>query len=95
MSSFFNLASLCLGLISWVVPFLHLKRKTYSAGISGISYLCCALALLLQLTEVRHRASIGDLAAVMDTINAVVFAGAVMVGVCALLNLAAILKSRK
>lgn len=94
MSPFLNITSLCLGLISWIIPILCLRQKPHSISVSGASFLCCALALLLQLAEVKHRVTIGDLSAVMDTINAVVFAGAVMVGVCVLLNLAAFLKSR-
>ena len=95
MSAFLNIGSLALGLLSWLIPVLSLKRKPGRISVPGASFLCCALALLLQLAEVMHRVTIGDLTAVMDTISAVVLAGAVMLGVCGLANLLIFLRDRK
>lgn len=95
MSGFFNLTSLLLGLISWIIPLLSMMRKKTSIFSCGGSFLCCALALLLQLLEVNNRVNLGDLAAVMDTIGAVVLAGAVMLTVSAGLNLLSYVRSIK
>lgn len=95
MSAFFNLASLFLGLVSWIIPLLSVMRKK-NCFLSGCgSFLCCAIALLLQLMEVNNRVNLGDLAAVMDTIGAVVPAGAVMLTVSVGLNLLSYVRSRK
>lgn len=95
MSAFFNISSLFLGLISWVIPVFALLQKKNPSGAAGISFLCCTLALLLQLMEIRNRVIFGDLTAVMDTISAVVTAGAVMIAVCTALNLLGFLRNRK
>lgn len=87
MSAILNISSICLGLLSWFVPVLSLKYRSRRIRFSAVSFLCCALAMLLQLAEVNHRVGIGDLAAVMDTIHAVTFAGGAMLAICVIVNL--------
>lgn len=94
MSAFLNIFSLCLGLLSWITPIFSLKHKQNRIYFSVISLSCCALALLLQLTEVGHRVNAGDLAAVMDTIHAITLAGTVMLAVCVTANLAVLLRRK-
>lgn len=95
MSAFFNISSLCLGFLSWFLPLLSMKTKKIPIHPSGISFLCCALALLLQLAEVNHRIGIGDAAAVADTIHAVTLAAAAMLVICAAINLVVFLRHKK
>lgn len=92
MSAAFNLSSLVLGLIAWTVPLLCILRKIELPFAASTSFFCCALALLLQIMEIKHRVNISDLSAVADTISAVALSGAVMLCVSLLLNLTAWLR---
>lgn len=88
-----NIASLVLGLISWIIPIIAIarcKRVPLGPGMT-----CCAAALLLQLMEAKRRVNLSDWSALMDTIDAVVFAALVMLGICLVLHAAAFLRSRK
>ena len=95
MSAFFNISSLFLGFLSLFLPLLSMSSKKLPIHPSGISFFCCALALLMQLAEVNHRVAIGDLAAVIDTICAVTLAGAGMIVICAIINLVVFLRCKK
>lgn len=88
-----NLASFILGLVSWIIPAVAIaRRKNVPLGPGMV---CCAVALLLQLMEVRNRVNLNDWAALMDTIGAVVFAALVMLGICLILHAVAFFRSRK
>ena len=95
-SIFCNMGSIILGILSWILAILairysHARRRT----CSFLSFSLCSLSLLLQFIELRNRVLAEDLAAVIDTSGAVLFAAAVLVFVCIILNLAALLRNNK
>ena len=90
-SMIFCVGSIVLGVFAWLMGIWAIRK--YKPWKMTFSYLFCALALLLQLFEVKNRALGGDFAAIEDTIRAVVFAGIVMLSITVILNLAAKVKS--
>lgn len=94
MSGFFNLGSLVLGVVSWLIPILAVcrcykgrKQKSFSI----YSFTSCAVALVFQLFEIRHRVNIEDFSAIMDTVGAVCVVAVILVTVTVALNTAAYL----
>jgi len=92
MSVLFNLASLILGLASWVLAGIAIL-KINTNSLSFLSLTCCALSLVFQILEINNRVNLGDFSAIMDTIGAVVLAASVMSGIAILLNLAALTRT--
>lgn len=88
-----NLASLLLGLAAWVLGLMGTIKK-HGCRLTLGSFGCCALALVLELYEVRRRAELSDWAALMDTMPAVTLAASVLLIVTVLLNLLAMRKVR-
>ena len=92
MSIFFNLGSLILGLVSWIIPIfvaIQYKKGCKLKHFSIYSFTSCAIALVLQLFEVRNRVNIQDLSAIMDTIGAISFVSVILVSVTFILNVIA------
>lgn len=92
----FNIGSLVLGIGAWVFAALAITAPGISKAYkrSFLSFSLCAASLLLQLTEISRRIHIGDLAAVMDTVGAIVIAAAVLIIVTVILNTVAWRKSK-
>ena len=86
MTTFYALGSLGLGLLAWILAGVSLRRQSF--GLCNLySGAACALALLLQLMEIDHRANgLGDFSAIMDTVHVVVMAGWVLLVVTVALN---------
>lgn len=85
---FCNIGSIIVGLAGWLVPIIGVnvnRRKSHT--LSVISFSCCAIALVMQLVEIRHRVMIGDISAVMDTISAILGAEVVLVLVTIFINI--------
>lgn len=95
MSMFHNLGSILLGLAAWALPLLYLMVGRRRGLFCGGSLALCALSLYLQLREVMYRTNIGDLSAVMDTINAVVLAANVLLVTTLVLNLLTLLRKER
>ena len=92
-----NIGSLALGTLSWILAALAL---TASNGANAhrntiFSFGFCTSSLALQLCEIGRRVRLGDFAAVEDTIRAVLSASLVLVAVTFLLNLIALVRSRR
>ena len=89
-----NLASILLGLAAIVFAVHSLQVRgcliccTISGGVTGLSLLC-------QLWQLNQLAGIGDWAAIEDTLGARCFAAAALLGIVLILNIAALLRSRK
>lgn len=94
MSAFFNLGSLILGFAAWIIPLACILVKKTGVPAAMLSFGACTLSLLFQLAELQHRVHLSDWSALMDTVNAVVFAAVVMATVTFLLNAAAIIKHK-
>ncbi len=71
MSAILNLSSIILGSIGLLIPVIALKGVKFPLSFTLYSFIACTLAIILQLYELRHRVEIGDISAVMDTINAI------------------------
>ena len=74
ISPLLNVSSLLLGLTAWGFGIAALRR----GKISLTSFALCLLALVLQFAELTHRAQIGDVSAILDTVRAVTMAAAVL-----------------
>ena len=85
-----NVSSLLLGLAAWGFGIAALRRRK----ISLTSFALCLLALVLQFAELTHRAQIGDVSAILDTVRAVTMAAAVLSTITLLLNILAYLRSK-
>lgn len=90
-----NLLSLALGLLSWGFACAAIGRRG-GYGLCFGSMTLCSAALWLQLKELQNVIILrDDYAAACDTIDAVVFAAAVLVVVTVALNGIALLRRRK
>ncbi|MBQ8236549.1 MAG: hypothetical protein IJZ39_00130 [Oscillospiraceae bacterium] len=94
-SMFHSLASIILGLTAWALPLICLAVPRRREIFCCTSLTACVLSLYFQLREVMYRVDIGDLSAVMDTINAVVLCATVLIAVTLALNAAALLRKAK
>lgn len=89
-----NLLSLVLGLSAWGLGLAALVRRG-SHCLSLCSCTCCALALLVQLFEIRRRVAAADLSALMDTVPALTTAASVLLAVTVFLNALTLLTEKK
>ncbi len=85
-----NALSLVLGLAAWALPLLAFRpgRRQKAWALSLASLVCCALALVFQLMYGQGYVRGGDWSALMDTVDAVVFAAQALVLGTVGLNLA-------
>ena len=90
----FNLLSIGLGLLAWILPVIYLWRKTRRELFTCGSLLCVVFSLYFQLREVLNRVHMRDFAAIEDTIGAVCFCAAVLIFVSLILNILAWRKKR-
>ena len=93
-SMYFNLLSICLGLLAWALPLIYLWRKKHREFFTCGSLLCVVFSLFFQLQEVLNRVHMRDFAAIEDTIGAVCFCAAVLVWTALILNILAWRKKR-
>ena len=85
-----NVSSLLLGLAAWGFAIVGLKQRRMSLT----SFALCLLALVFQFAELTHRAQIGDVSAILDTVQAVTMAAAVLSTITLLLNILAFLRGK-
>lgn len=90
ISPILNVSSLLLGLTAWVLGARAVARRR----VSLLSFGCCLLALVLQFAELTHRAEIGDISAILDTVRAITLAAATLSAGTISLNALAHLSSR-
>ena len=69
-----NVSSLLLGLMAWGLGARAVARRK----VSLLSFGFCLLALVLQFAELTHRAEIGDIPAILDTVRAITLAAATL-----------------
>jgi len=85
-----NAASLILGLAAWISPFVALgtRGRMWQFGMwAAGSFLCCSLALLLQIFYQWRLVEIKDWSAIMDTIGGVALVGSFLVAVTVAINI--------
>ena len=90
-----NIVSLIFGIGAWVVAAIAIAKPTYSHKNTIVSFALCTFSLISELFEISRRVNIGDYAAIEDTIRAVIIAAIVLVAVTIVLNIVALVKSRK
>ena len=90
ISPILNVSSLLLGLTAWGFGIAALRR----GKISLTSFALCLTALVFQFAELTHRAQIGDVIAILDTVQAVTMAAAVLSTITLLLNTLAFLRGK-
>lgn len=90
ISPILNVSSLLLGLAAWGFGIAALRR----GKISLTSFALCLTALVFQFAELTHRAQIGDVIAILDTVQAVTMASAVLSAGTLFLNTLAYLRSK-
>ena len=86
-----NVSSLLLGLTAWGFAIAGLKRRRMSLT----SFALCLTALVFQFAELTHRAQIGDVIAILDTVQAVTMASAVLSAGTLFLNTLAYLSGKE
>lgn len=89
-----NLLSLLLGLAALVFS-IHSLRVRGCLTCCTLSGLCCALSLLCQLLDNDRLARLENISAVLDTAHARAVCASVLLTLCTVLNLLALLRSRK
>ena len=90
MSIFFSLGSIGLGILSWIIPWIAVyqyRKGGQFVHFSIYSFASCAMALVLQLFEIRYRANIEDFATIIDTIGAISVASVVLFVITFILNI--------
>jgi len=98
--AWFNVGSLLLGLIAWILPTINLAKYNKAKNKNWIvllfvSMCACAISVLFQIVYQKHLVQIEDWSAIMDTIFGVLFVSAVLITVTITLNLITIIKYRK
>lgn len=91
ITPFLNVNSLLIGLAAWFFGAIAVRNRR----VSLCSFSCCALALVLQFLELTHRAQIGDVIAILDTIRPITLAALTLSTGTVLLNTIAWLRGRK
>ncbi|MCM3389383.1 hypothetical protein [Ureibacillus chungkukjangi] len=91
MVGLFNLGSLILGLVAWILPIINLLRYQKHENknwfiLSIVSVTACAFSLSLQIFYNYHLVKIEDWAALMDTTGGVVMATIVLLFSTVILN---------
>lgn len=83
------MGSFVLGIISWIIPVIAIIRRNNGCKFNNFSLLSlssCAIALLFQIFEIKHRVNIEDWSAIVDTIGAISVAAIILIVVTVLLN---------
>ena len=89
-----NLLSLLLGIAAILFAFHNVQVKGCLI-CSTASGFCCSASLLCQLLDNDRIAQLEDIAAILDTAHARVVCGAALLTACTVLNVLALVRSRK
>ena len=92
-----NIASFIFGIGAWLFAFWAIitpKAPTFHKTTAA-SFSLCAVSLVFQLCEINRRVLGGDYAGIEDTIGGILIAAIGLVAVTVILNLAALLITRK
>lgn len=90
-----NIISLVLGIGAWAVAAIAIAKPSYSHKNTIVSSALCTFSLISQLFEISRRVSLGDYAAIEDTIRAVLIASVMLCVTTIILNVVAFIKARK
>ena len=90
-----NIICLILGMGAWVVAAIAIAKTAYYNKSVILSFALCMFSLISEFFEISRRVNLGDYAAIEDTIRAVIIASIVLVVVTIILNIVALVKSKK
>jgi cytochrome c oxidase subunit 4 len=98
--AWFNVGSLVLGLVAWILPIINLAKYNKAKHKNWIVLLfssmsACTISVLFQIVYQNHLVQIEDWSAVMDTIGGVLFVSTVLFVVAITLNLITLIKYRR
>lgn len=90
-----NLASLCLGLAAWGLPLAALAFRKKAGGrlcpaLVWAGMAACAAAMYFQICYQSHLVKLHDVAAILDTTGALVFAAGMLLAVALALDAVAL-----
>lgn len=94
LSVIYNIGSIILGIIAWASAGIAIAKSKRAQTLSAVSFVACIISLFLQFLEVSNRVSLGDYAAIEDTIRAVILAATLLIVVTIILNSVALLKNK-
>ena len=89
----YNLLSILLGLAAFGFA-IHSIQVRFCPTCCILSFACCGGALVCQFLEIRRRVQISDWSALMDTMDAVVFAAFILLAVTLLLNFVSLFRKK-
>ena len=90
-----NIISLVFDISAWAVAAFAIVKPAYFHKSIVLSFALCAFSLVVQLFEISRRVNLGDYAAIEDTIRAVIIASIVLVVITIILNITALIKTKK
>ena len=90
-----NIVSLIFGIGAWVVAAIAIAKHAYYNKSVILSFALCMFSLISEFFEISRRVNLGDYAAIEDTIRAVIIASIVLVVLTIILNIVALVKSKK
>lgn len=90
-----NIISLIFSMGAWVVAAIAIAKPAYYNKSVILSFALCTFSLISEFFEISRRVNLGDYAAIEDTIRAVIIASIVLVVVTIILNIVALVKSKK
>lgn len=95
MIAWFNLGSLVLGVVAWILPVINIarynKRSSNWTTLSIASISACSVSLFLQICTFYERVKAEDWSALLDTANVIasvpgiLLIGTILLNVCTLL----------
>lgn len=90
MIGWFNLGSLVLGAIAWILPVINIfgygKRSRNWVTLSVMSISACSISLFLQICSFYERVKAEDWSALMDTVSVIASVPAILLIGTILLN---------
>jgi len=95
----FNLGSLILGLVAWMLPVVNLMRHRKHdqrnwVALSMVSIGACATSVCFQIFKIKYRVNMADWSALLDTMSAVAFFSAGLLIITLLLNVITLIEYR-
>ena len=93
MSIPYNLLSILLGLAAFGFA-IHSIHVRFCPICCVLSFSFCGASLVSQLLEIRRRVSTSDWSALMDTVDAVVFAAVSLLSITLVMNLLALARKK-
>ena len=90
-----NIVSLFFGIGALVVATIAIAKPSYSHKNTIASFALCTFSLISEFFEISRRVNLGDYAAIEDTIRSVIIASIVLVVLTIILNIVALVKSKK